>query len=77
MTSLKLHAKHLLINIAMTTDVLLYSGWSSEANNKPQYYEKMTVKKVLTSILLSLLTKYLQNRYTVNLNGLVKEVTAD
>ena len=24
----------------MTTDVLLYSGWSSEANNKPQYYEK-------------------------------------
>ena len=26
--------------VAMTTGVLLYSGWSSEANNKPQYYEK-------------------------------------
>ena len=60
----------------MTTDVLLYSGWSSEANNKPQCYG-VTVKKVLTSILLPLLTKYLQNRYTVNLNGLVKEVTAN
>ena len=58
----------------MTTDVLLYSGWSSEANNKLQCYD-VTVKKVLTLILLPLLTKYLQNRYTVNLNGLVKEVS--
>ena len=60
----------------MTTDVLLYSGWSSEANNKPQCYG-VTVKKVLTSILLPLLTKYLQNRYTVNINGLAKDVTAN
>ena len=60
----------------MTTDVLLYSDWSSEANNKPQCYD-VTVKKMLTSILLPLLTKYLKNRYRVNLNGLVKEVTAN
>ena len=60
----------------MTTDVLLYSGWSSEANNKPQSYD-VTVKNVLTSILLPVLTKYLKNRYRVNLNGLVKEVTAN
>ena len=50
--------------VAMTTDVLLYSGWSSEANNKPQYYD-VTVKNVLTSILLPLLTKYLKNRYKI------------
>ena len=37
---------------------------------------RVTVKKVLTSILLPLLTEYLQIRYTVSLNGLVKEVTA-
>ena len=60
----------------MTTDVLLYSGWSSEANNKPQCYD-VTVKKVLTLILLPLLNKYLKNKYRVNLNGLVKEVTAN
>ena len=63
----------------MTTDVLLYSGWSSEANNKPQYYEKMCYNENGVNFNFALIAyyKYLQNKYTVNLNGLVKKVTAN
>ena len=52
------------------------AGAAKQIINHNIMKRRVTVKKVLTSILLpSLLTKYLQIRYTLSLNGLVKEVT--
>ena len=50
------------------------AGAAKQIINHNIMKRRVTVKKVLTSSLLPLLTKYLQNRCTVKENGLVKEV---
>ena len=53
------------------------AGAAKELINHSIMKRRVTVKKVLASILLPLLTTYLQIRYAVSLNDLVKEVTAN